>query len=108
MNLISQAKNHLITPAAYATNRNAFERDSAMNMPAVRDIYRRYWDRCRAADALDFDDLLFQTFLLFRDNEQILKKYQEQFKYILVDEYQDTNFAQHCVVQQLAGNYQKI
>lgn len=108
LNLISQAKNHLITPAAYATNRNAFERDSAMNMPAVRDIYRRYWDRCRAADALDFDDLLFQTFLLFRDNEQILKKYQEQFKYILVDEYQDTNFAQHCVVQQLAGNHQKI
>lgn len=108
LNFISQAKNHLITPAAYAANSSAYQRDCAAKMPAVRDIYQKYWDRCRAADALDFDDLLFQTYLLFRDNPVILDKYREQFKYILVDEYQDTNFAQHCVVKQLAEKNQKI
>lgn len=105
---ISNAKNQLVSPSAYATNKSFFESDSAAKMPAIRDIYRRYWDRCLQAEAMDFDDLLFYTYLLFRDNPDILAKYQDQFKFILVDEYQDTNFAQHCVVQQLAKKHQKL
>ena len=62
---ISNAKNHLVSPAGYANNKEAYEGDCAVKMPALRDIYRRYWERCRQADAMDFDDLLFYTFLLF-------------------------------------------
>jgi DNA helicase-2/ATP-dependent DNA helicase PcrA len=105
---ISNAKNHLVTPAAYANNKEAYEGDCAAKMPAIRDIYRRYWERCRQADAMDFDDLLFYTFLLFRDHPEVLARYQEQFRYILVDEYQDTNFAQHSIVLQLAKNHQHV
>ena len=105
---ISNAKNHLVTPNAYAMNKTAYEGDCAAKMPAIRDIYQKYWNRCRQAEAMDFDDLLFYTFILFRDFPNILAKYQEQFKFILVDEYQDTNFAQHCVVQQLANHHQRI
>lgn len=105
---ISNAKNHLISPDAYAVNREMMEHDMAAKMPAIRDIYRRYWDRCRQAGAMDFDDLLFYTFLLFRDHPEILNKYREQFKYILVDEYQDTNFAQHSIVLQLSKEHQKV
>ncbi len=105
---ISNAKNHLISPDAYAVSREMMEHDMAAKMPAIRDIYRRYWDRCRQAGAMDFDDLLFYTFLLFRDFPQILNKYQQQFKYILVDEYQDTNFAQHSIVLQLSKEQQKV
>lgn len=105
---ISKAKNHLISPAGYANNREAYESDLAAKIPAVRDIYQRYWDRCRQADAMDFDDLLFYTFLLFRDHPEAITRYQEQFRYILVDEYQDTNFAQHSIVLQLAKNHQHV
>ncbi|MCD8094106.1 MAG: UvrD-helicase domain-containing protein [Bacteroides sp.] len=105
---ISNAKNHLVTPAAYANNKEAYEGDYAAKMPAIRDIYRRYWERCRQADAMDFDDLLFYTFLLFRDHPEVLARYQDQFRYILVDEYQDTNFAQHSIVLQLAKNHQHV
>jgi DNA helicase-2/ATP-dependent DNA helicase PcrA len=105
---ISNAKNHLVSPDAYAVNRELTEHDNACKMPAIRDIYRRYWDRCRQAGAMDFDDLLFYTFLLFRDHPEILSKYQNQFKYILVDEYQDTNFAQHSIVLQLSKLHQKV
>ncbi|WP_321437091.1 UvrD-helicase domain-containing protein [uncultured Bacteroides sp.] len=105
---ISNAKNHLMSPDAYAVNRELTEHDNACKMPAIRDIYRRYWDRCRQSGAMDFDDLLFYTFLLFRDHPEILRKYQQQFKYILVDEYQDTNFAQHSIVLQLSKEHQKV
>lgn len=105
---ISNAKNHLVTPAAYASNKEAYEGDCAAKMPAIRDVYRRYWERCRQADAMDFDDLLFYTFLLFRDHPEVLARYQDQFRYILVDEYQDTNFAQHSIVLQLAKNHQHV
>ena len=77
-------------------------------MPAIRDIYRRYWERCRQADAMDFDDLLVYTFLLFRDHPDVLARYQAQFRYILVDEYQDTNYAQHSIVLQLAKEHQHV
>lgn len=105
---ISNAKNHLVSPAAYATHREAYECDCAMGVPAVRDIYSRYWNRCRQADAMDFDDLLFYTFLLFRDHSDVLARYQAQFRYILVDEYQDTNFAQHSIVLQLAKEHRHV
>ena len=77
---ISNAKNHLVTPAGYAANREAYEGDCAAKMPAIRDIYRRYWDRCRQADAMDFDDLLIYTYILFRDHPEVLARYQEQFR----------------------------
>ena len=105
---ISNAKNHLVSPAGYASNKEAYEGDCAAKMPAIRDIYHRYWDRCRQADAMDFDDLLFYTFILFRDHPEVLARYQEQFRYILVDEYQDTNYAQHSIVLQLAKEHQHV
>ena len=105
---ISNAKNHLVSPAGYANNKEAYEGDRAAKVPVLRDIYQRYWERCRQADAMDFDDLLFYTFLLFRDHPEVLARYQEQFRYILVDEYQDTNFAQHSIVLQLAKNHQHV
>lgn len=105
---ISNAKNHLVSPAGYANNKEAYEGDRAAKVPALRDIYQRYWERCRRADAMDFDDLLFYTFLLFRDHPEVLARYQEQFRCILVDEYQDTNFAQHSIVLQLAKNHQHV
>ena len=105
---ISNAKNHLVSPAGYASNKEAYEGDCAAKMPAIRDIYHRYWDRCRQADAMDFDDLLFYTFILFRDHPEVLARYQEQFRYILVDEYQDTNKAQFMLVSILASKYGNI
>lgn len=105
---ISSAKNHLVTPASYAGNKDAYEGDCNVRMPAIRDIYRRYWERCRQADAMDFDDLLLYTFLLFRDKPEVLARYQQQFGYVLVDEYQDTNYAQHCIVLQLSKQHQRV
>ena len=70
-------------------------------MPAIRDIYTRYWERCRQAGAMDFDDLLVYTYILFRDFPDVLTRYQDQFHYVLVDEYQDTNYAQHNIILQL-------
>lgn len=105
---ISNAKNHLVSPSDYARNKEAYDGDCMAKVPALRDIYRRYWERCRQADAMDFDDLLFYTFLLFRDHPDVLARYQEQFRYILVDEYQDTNVAQHSIVMQLAKNHQHV
>ncbi|VFB14985.1 ATP-dependent DNA helicase PcrA [Bacteroides heparinolyticus] len=105
---ISNAKNHLVSPAGYANSKEAYEADRAAKVPALRDIYQRYWARCKQADAMDFDDLLFYTFLLFQDHPEVLAHYQEQFRYILVDEYQDTNFAQHSIVLQLGKNHQHV
>ena len=105
---ISNAKNHLVTPTGYAANKEAYESDMAVKMPAIRDIYTRYWERCRQAGAMDFDDLLVYTYILFRDYPEILARYQDQFRYILVDEYQDTNYAQHSIVLQLAKENQHV
>ena len=105
---ISNAKNHLVSPAGYAANKEACEGDMAAKMPAIRDIYSRYWDRCRQAGAMDFDDLLFYTYLLFRDFPEVLARYRDQFRYVLVDEYQDTNFAQHSIVLQLTKENQHV
>ena len=105
---ISNAKNHLVSPSGYAASREAYESDCAARMPSTRDIYRHYWERCRKADAMDFDDLLVYTYLLFRDHPEILARYQQQFRYILVDEYQDTNYAQHSIVRQLGEAHQRV
>ena len=105
---ISNAKNHLVTPTGYAANKEAYEGDMAVKMPAIRDIYTRYWERCRQAGAMDFDDLLVYTYILFRDYPEILARYQDQFRYILVDEYQDTNYAQHSIVLQLTKENQHV
>ena len=105
---ISNAKNHLVSPSGYAANKEAYEGDLAAKMPAIRDIYCRYWERCRQAGAMDFDDLLVYTYMLFRDNPDVLARYTEQFRYILVDEYQDTNYAQHSIVLQLSKERKQV
>ncbi len=105
---ISNAKNHLVTPTGYAANKEAYEGDLAAKMPAIRDIYTRYWDRCRQAGAMDFDDLLVYTYILFRDFPEVLARYRDQFRYVLVDEYQDTNYAQHSIVLQLTKENQRV
>ena len=105
---ISNAKNRLVTPDRYGTLTEVYEADLRARIPLVADIYRNYWNRLQLADAMDFDDLLFYTYLLFRDHGEILAKYQERFKYILVDEYQDTNFAQHSIVMQLGALHKRV
>ena len=105
---ISNAKNHLVSPSGYAANKEAYEADAAAKMPAIRDIYSRYWERCRQAGAMDFDDLLVYTYILFRELPEVLARYREQFRYVLVDEYQDTNYAQHSIVLQLTKENQRV
>jgi DNA helicase-2/ATP-dependent DNA helicase PcrA len=105
---ISAAKNSLITPAPYATNTQIREYDMSIRMPRIAEIYKEYARRCFLAGAMDFDDLLLKTNILFRDNKAILQKYQQQFDYILVDEYQDTNFAQYLIVKNLAATHENL
>lgn len=105
---ISNAKNHLVLPAGYAANREAYEADRAARVPAIRDIYSMYWERCRQSGAMDFDDLLVYTYMLFRDFPEVLARYREQFRYVLVDEYQDTNYAQHTIVLQLTEANRRV
>jgi DNA helicase-2/ATP-dependent DNA helicase PcrA len=105
---ISAAKNSLISCDAYARNRELTERDSYTKTPLTNEIYRRYQNRCFKAGVMDFDELLLQTNLLFRDHPDVLARYQEQFRYVLVDEYQDTNFAQHLIVMRLCEKHQHV
>ena len=105
---ISNAKNHLILPDAYAADGSIYRSDMDAKVPATRDIYRRYWERCRQSDAMDFDDLLVYTYILLKDYPEICDKYASQFHYVLVDEYQDTNFAQHSIVLQLTKERQRV
>ena len=105
---ISMAKNNLILPDAYAKDPSLFRYDNDSRMPAIRDIYQIYYDRCHTSNAMDFDDLLLFTFILFSRFPEILKKYSDRFHFILVDEYQDTNYAQHSIVIMLTKNNQKV
>ncbi len=107
-NIISLAKNRLITAELYAEDRAAQERDRGAGMPALHQIYTLYSQRCRLANAMDFDDLLLNTFLLFNNHEEIREKYVRKFGYVLVDEYQDTNYAQQQIVYQLTKERQKV
>ena len=98
---ISMAKNNLVTAEAYDSDPGILEQNKRAKMPAVGKIYVAYVQRCRQANAMDFDDLLMLTFQLFRDHEEIRQKYAGRFDYILVDEYQDTNHVQMSIVMQL-------
>jgi len=104
---ISLAKNHLLLPQAYQQSSWAAD-DATQKRPQVSNIYMRYAERCRQANAMDFDDLLVQTWVLFKNHEEIRQKYIEKFHFVLVDEYQDTNFAQQSIVYQLTQERQKV
>lgn len=105
---ISKAKNNLITSNAYLNSPQLMENDRASRMPKTGAIYAEYAKRCRQAGAMDFDDLLLYTNILFRDHPDILAKYQNKFDYILVDEYQDTNSSQYHIVNKLARQHKNI
>ncbi len=105
---ISYAKNSLVTPGAYAANVNYTAEDRQKRIPEFGNIYNLYCARCRQNAAMDFDDLLLQTNILFRDHADILARYQEQFKYILVDEYQDTNYAQYIIIRRLSQHHSMV
>lgn len=106
--VISNAKNRLLTPDAYAKDAACIEEDRRAGRPMTAEIFRLYSKRCRLGQAMDFDDILVYMNILLRDNADLRQQYQEFFRYILVDEYQDTNFAQHLAIRQLAGPQQKV
>jgi DNA helicase-2/ATP-dependent DNA helicase PcrA len=105
---ISEGKNQLLTPQAYEASSLMRQRDKVHNVDSVHQIYRLYQQRCITANAMDFDDLLLNTYLLFDRHPEIRAKYARMFEYILVDEYQDTNFAQHKIIAQLTNENSKI
>ena len=105
---ISNAKNALVTWKAYEQSKELMQHDIDSKVPLLREIYKRYQNRCQQAGAMDFDDLLLQTNILFRDHPQVLEKYRSFFEFVLVDEYQDTNFAQHLIVQRLCEQHRRI
>ncbi len=105
---ISSAKNNLVTAGAYASNQAIIEEDTKTRKPRIADIFKIYQKRCQLADAMDFDDLLLNTNILFRDHPEVLSKYQDAFRYILVDEYQDTNYAQYLIVSKLAAKHKNL
>ena len=105
---ISNAKNQLIVPSAYISDEGCKLADRNDNISLLGKIYERYWERCKQDNVMDFDDLLLYTYILFRDNPEIRLKYALQFRYILVDEYQDTNSVQNAIILQLAKESQRI
>lgn len=105
---ISMAKNNLMSPESYANDGEIFQQNLHAKMPEIGKIYAYYVQRCKQANAMDFDDLLTLTFQLFRDHEDIRKKYADRFDFILVDEYQDTNHVQMNIVMQLCQEKQRV
>ncbi|MCQ2166999.1 MAG: UvrD-helicase domain-containing protein [Bacteroidales bacterium] len=105
---ISEAKNSLVSPAAYLANSAAVEHDRNAKMPRLAEVYDLYWRKCRAAGVMDFDDILFEMNILLRDNRQALEEISSRFRYILVDEYQDTNRAQYIILRKLAEPHRNI
>lgn len=105
---ISNAKNGLVTPEQYLQDKDFREADKKAKRPLTGEIYRRYAERCRIAQGMDFDDILLFTNILLRDNDDIREKYAEWFRYVLVDEYQDTNFAQHLIVNMLTSRHHAL
>jgi len=105
---ISWAKNNLITPQGYKNHPQISSHDASTRRPQLAEIYQTYCIRCKKSGAMDFDDLLLNTNILFRDFPQILAKYQEKFRFLLVDEYQDTNHSQYLIVNRLAALHQNV
>jgi len=105
---ISAAKNNLITAQVYASNSSITERDRISKLPMISEIYLRYATRCFKSGAMDFDDLLINTNILFRDYPDVLSNYQNRFNYILVDEYQDTNYAQYLIIKKLSEKHRNL
>ncbi len=105
---ISKAKNNLLTSQAYSINSQLLMNDAKSKMPEFHKIYELYSRRCFMAGAMDFDDLLLLTNVLFRDNPEILERYQKQYQYILVDEYQDTNFSQYLIIKKLSETHKNL
>jgi DNA helicase-2/ATP-dependent DNA helicase PcrA len=108
LNRISFSKNNLITAKSYAGNAQIVETDRQLRKPEIARIYQIYENRCKTSAAMDFDDILMKTNYLFDKFPDILKKYQDKFKYILVDEYQDTNYSQYLIIKQLAKIHHNI
>lgn len=105
---ISSAKNNLVTASMYAADSSVHEHNKSSRMPLLADVYKTYAARCFKANAMDFDDLLLNTNILFRDFPNVLAAYQERFNYVLVDEYQDTNYSQYLIVKKLAASHKNI
>ncbi len=105
---ISLAKNKLITPGAYLANSSLAAEDRQLQIPDFGHVYNVYCQRCKHNGAMDFDDLLLQTNILLRDCPDVLARYQELFQYILVDEYQDTNYAQYVIIRRLSQHHSKV
>ncbi|MCC7223944.1 MAG: UvrD-helicase domain-containing protein [Chitinophagales bacterium] len=105
---ISHAKNNLLTPEAYLQNETLMAADLQAGRPQLGNIYRAYYRRCRQAGAMDFDDLLVKTYILLYKNTDVLEKYRQKFKFLLIDEFQDTNFAQYAIIQLLAQSHHNI
>jgi DNA helicase-2/ATP-dependent DNA helicase PcrA len=105
---ISMAKNNLLRAADYAASPQVTASDAAARCPHIADVYALYERKCRLAGAMDFDDLLLNTNLLLRDCPDVLERYAQLFRYLLVDEYQDTNYAQYLIVKRLARTHRNI
>lgn len=107
-NRISSSKNNLISPAEYLQNEHIQAEDLSSGRGKMGEIYQIYSQRCYKAGAMDFDDLLYKTNVLLREHPDVLYKYQNKFRYLMVDEYQDTNFSQYLIVKKLAANNENI
>ncbi len=105
---ISMAKNNLMTPQAYAASGSIAENDVRARKPRMAEIYAAYARRCKSSNAMDFDDLLLYTNILFRDRPEVLDKYRSKFRYVLVDEYQDTNYAQYLIIKKLTEQHRNL
>ncbi|MDR0682869.1 MAG: UvrD-helicase domain-containing protein [Dysgonamonadaceae bacterium] len=105
---ISRVKNALITPKNYTLDRNLIEMDNQLKRGRTHEIYTTYWNRCKTSEVMDFDDLLLYTYLLFDGHREILEQYRNQFRFIMVDEYQDTNQVQHAIVRLLAADHRRV
>ncbi len=105
---ISNAKNRLILPEAYLSDNAVRMADQAVKIPMTGEIYLRYMSRLQQADVMDFDDLLLYTYILLKEHPEVCERYADKFDFVLVDEYQDTNYAQHCIVWELTHKKQQV
>ncbi|MCQ2144454.1 MAG: UvrD-helicase domain-containing protein [Bacteroidales bacterium] len=105
---ISSAKNSLVSPGSYRTNGAAIENDVRAKKGRLVDIYQRYWEKCRAAGVMDFDDILFNMNILLRNHEQARNEIAGRFSFIMVDEYQDTNYAQYLILKALSAAHHNL